>query len=87
VTGYHPEFSNAAICQLKESPMLKVIIVIVMIAVVLSLFSGLIFLIKDEGKTQRVLNSLIVRVSLSVLLLVLILFSLWQGDLSMNPTP
>lgn len=67
--------------------MLKVLIVILMFAVVISLFSGLFFLLKDEGKTQRVLNSLIVRVSLSVLLVAIILFALWHGDLTLNPTP
>lgn len=67
--------------------MLKVIIVILMLAVVVSLFTGLVFLIKDGGKTTRVVNSLAVRVGLSVLLLALILISLWHGDLSLNPTP
>ncbi|WP_148861008.1 twin transmembrane helix small protein [Marinobacter fonticola] len=67
--------------------MLKVLIVILMFAVVVSLFSGLFFLLKDEGKTQRVLNSLIVRVTLSALLVAIILLALWQGDLSLNPTP
>lgn len=67
--------------------MLKVLIVILMFAVVVSLFSGLFFLLKDEGKTQRVLNSLIVRVSLSALLIVVILLAIWHGDLSLNPTP
>lgn len=67
--------------------MLKLIIVILMLAVVVSLFTGLVFLIKDGGKTTRVVNSLAVRVGLSVLLLALVLLALWQGDLSLNPTP
>lgn len=67
--------------------MLKILIVVLLIAVVISLFSGLFFLLRDEGKTRRVLNSLIVRVSLSILLIAVIAFSLWHGDLSMNPTP
>ncbi|WP_166268678.1 twin transmembrane helix small protein [Marinobacter caseinilyticus] len=67
--------------------MLKVAIVILMLAVIVSLFSGLVFLIKDGGKTQRVVNSLAVRVCLSLLLLALILVALWHGDLSLNPTP
>ncbi|KAA1174193.1 twin transmembrane helix small protein [Marinobacter salinexigens] len=67
--------------------MLKVIIVILLFMVVASLFSGLFFLIKDGGKTNRVVNSLAVRVTLSVLLLAVILIALWQGSLTMNPTP
>jgi hypothetical protein len=67
--------------------MLKAVIVILMLAVMVSLFSGLFFLIRDGGKTRRVVNSLAVRVALSVLLLAVILIALWQGGLSLNPTP
>ncbi|MBS3805121.1 MAG: twin transmembrane helix small protein [Oleiphilaceae bacterium] len=67
--------------------MLKVVIVILMLAVLVSLFTGLFFLIKDEGKSTRVVNSLAVRVGLSLLLLTLIIVSAWQGELAFNPTP
>lgn len=67
--------------------MLKAAIVILLIAVVVSLFSGLVFLFRDDGGERRLLNSLILRVSLSVALLVLIGIALWSGELSMNPTP
>ncbi|NMT62826.1 twin transmembrane helix small protein [Marinobacter orientalis] len=67
--------------------MLKILIVVLMLAVVVSLFSGLFFLIRDGGKTNRVLNSLALRVALSVMLLAVILISLWQGGLTLNPTP
>jgi len=67
--------------------MLKAVIVVLMLAVVVSLFSGLFFLIRDGGKTNRVVNSLAVRVALSILLLVVILIALWQGSLTLNPTP
>ncbi|SOB77282.1 Protein of unknown function [Marinobacter sp. LV10R510-11A] len=67
--------------------MLKALIIILMLAVIASLFSGLFFLIRDGGKTNRVVNSLAVRVALSVLLLAVILLSLWQGSLTLNPTP
>ncbi|MEH6562747.1 MAG: twin transmembrane helix small protein, partial [Marinobacter sp.] len=59
--------------------MLKALIIFLMLAVVASLFSGLFFLIRDGGKTNRVVNSLAVRVTLSILLLAVILLSLWQG--------
>ncbi|MEX2476096.1 twin transmembrane helix small protein [Marinobacter sp.] len=67
--------------------MLKAVVIILMLAVIVSLFSGLFFLIRDGGKTNRVVNSLTVRVVLSVLLLLVILLSLWQGGLELNPTP
>ena len=66
--------------------MIKAVIVFLMLSVVVSLFSGLFFLIKDGGKTNRVVNSLAVRVSLSILLAV-VLIAIWQGGLTLNPTP
>jgi len=67
--------------------MLKPLIVVLLLAIMISLFSGLFFLIRDGGKTHRVVNSLALRVALSVLLLVVVLVSLWTGDLVLNPTP
>lgn len=67
--------------------MLKIAIIILLLAVVVSLFSGLFFLIRDGGKTRRVVNSLAIRVALSLLLLALVLISLWTGNLTLNPTP
>lgn len=67
--------------------MLKVLIVFLLLAVIASLFSGLVFLIRDGSKSSRVLTSLAVRVALSVLLLIVILLSLWQGALTLHPTP
>ena len=67
--------------------MLKILIVVLMLAVLVSLFSGLFFLIRDGGKANRVLNSLALRVALSGLLLAVILISVWQGGLTLNPTP
>lgn len=67
--------------------MLKIAIVVLLLAVIVSLFSGLVFLIKDDGKSTRVVNSLAVRVGLSAALLLLIIIALWQGGLTLNPTP
>jgi hypothetical protein len=52
--------------------MLNVFILIVMAGIVVALGSGLFFLVRDEGKTERTVISLSIRVGLSVLLLVLL---------------
>lgn len=67
--------------------LLKVLIIALLVAVMVSLFSGLVFLIRDGGNRRRVVNSLAVRVGLSIALLVVLLLALWQGGLSLNPTP
>ena len=49
-------------------------------AIVVSLFSGLFHLVKDEGQSKRMVNALTVRIALSVLLFIL-LFVAWRAGL------
>ncbi len=67
--------------------MLKVIIGLLLVGVVISLFSGLVFLIKDDNDSKRVVRSLIVRVTLAALIVIVVLFALWTGELKLNPSP
>lgn len=52
--------------------MYNAFIFLVMLGILVSLGSGLFFLVKDRGKSSRTVMSLSVRVALSVLLLVLL---------------
>lgn len=67
--------------------MLKVLIVLVLFGIIASLASSFLFLMKDDGGSRRVLNGLIVRVSLSALLLVLIGVAVMTGNLELNAPP
>ena len=67
--------------------MLKVLIVVLLFAIIISLFSGLFFLVKDEGKTSRTVNALTVRVTLSVMLLALLAYAVASGQMPINPSP
>jgi len=60
--------------------MIKVLIVVVLVAIVASLGSGLFHLVKDDGRSKRMVNALTVRIALSVLLFVL-LFVAWKSGL------
>ncbi|MBT7563564.1 MAG: succinate dehydrogenase/fumarate reductase cytochrome b subunit [Porticoccaceae bacterium] len=63
--------------------MLKVIIIVLFIAVVISLFGGLRFLVKDLGDSQRRLfNSLGVRVTLATMLLGTIVYGAYTGQIT-----
>lgn len=57
----------------------KVILVVLLAAIVASLFSGLFFLMKDESRQRRLLTALKVRVALSIALLVFLALAFWQG--------
>ncbi|MCP9340219.1 twin transmembrane helix small protein [Stutzerimonas xanthomarina] len=61
--------------------MLKAAIVLLLVATLVSLFSGLFFLVKDEGRTSRVLTALLVRVSLTALTVALIAWGFYSGQL------
>lgn len=54
--------------------MLNSLIVIVMLGIIISLGSGLFFLVKDRGTTQRTVKSLSIRVGLAIMLLALLAF-------------
>ena len=61
--------------------MLKAAIILLLLATLVSLFSGLFFLVKDEGRTSRVVNALTVRVSLTALTVALIAWGFHSGPL------
>ena len=52
--------------------MFNFLIVVVMLGILVSLGSGLYFLVRDHGKTDRIIISLSIRVALAILLLVLL---------------
>lgn len=64
---------------------LKVIIVVLFVALVTSLFTGLVFLFKDrehEGKSRRLWNSLTVRLILTALLVGFLIYGVFTGQLA-----
>jgi hypothetical protein len=60
--------------------LIKILIVAVLIAIILSLGSGLFHLVKDEPQSRKMVNALTVRIALSVALFIL-LFLAWQQGL------
>jgi len=59
----------------------KVIIVLFLLGILGSLFSGLFFLMKDKGTSERTVRALTLRVSLSVLLFILLMIGFATGVL------
>ncbi|BBP80423.1 twin transmembrane helix small protein [Pseudomonas sp. No.21] len=66
--------------------MLKALIVLLLLATVVSLFSGLFFLVKDEGRGSRVVNALTVRVILAALTIGLVAWGFYSGQLVSHTT-
>jgi len=57
----------------------KIIAVLFLFTIIGSLFSGLFYLVKDKGTSERTVRALTVRISLSVLLFVLLMLGYATG--------
>lgn len=58
---------------------IKLFIIFVMILIAVSLFSGLIFLIRDSGNSKRMLKALTLRIGMSLLLFIFLLLAFKFG--------
>ena len=61
--------------------MIKMLIVVALIAIIASLASGMVFLVKDKGQSERTARALTVRISLSVLLFGLLMLGIFTGHI------
>jgi hypothetical protein len=60
---------------------LKTAIIIVFVALLISLASGLVFLFKDRGEGKRTMYALGIRVTLAATLLILVTYGVLSGQL------
>ncbi len=70
-------------------PMLlvKFILILLLGFIVISLFSGLFFLVKDKGQTRRTVNALSLRIGLSILAIVVVMIAGATGVIEFRPNP
>ncbi|MBT3438125.1 MAG: DUF2909 domain-containing protein [Oceanospirillaceae bacterium] len=61
--------------------MIKIVIAIILLLALISLTSGFFFLIKDGSKSTRLLTSLKYRIGLIVLLIAVVIYGFWSGQL------
>ena len=59
--------------------LVKIIILLLILAMLVSLFSGLYFLVKDQGRGTRTLKALTWRVSIWVVLLAFMVLAVYAG--------
>ncbi len=64
--------------------MLKIFIVVLLIANVISLFGAALFFSKDQGSTKRTLYALGVRITLAIVLILTIVYGMFTGQLGLN---
>ncbi|MAN21217.1 MAG: hypothetical protein CMQ65_03860 [Gammaproteobacteria bacterium] len=59
--------------------MFKIIFILLFSLIIISLFSSLFFLVKDKGNKKRVVNALKVRIGLSVVLFIILIYMYSNG--------
>ncbi len=67
--------------------LVKVLVVVMLLAVIVSLFSGLFFLVKDDGTKRRTVNALTWRIGLSIVAILIIIIAGFAGFIPMDNTP
>ncbi len=65
----------------------KFIVILLLGFVIVSLFTGLYFLVKDKGQTNRTVNALSVRIGLSILAILIVVIAGATGIIELNPSP
>lgn len=63
---------------------LKLVILVLLLAIIVSLFSGLFFLVKDTDGSGRLVTALSVRIALTVAIMLLIAYGFWSGQFAWN---
>lgn len=58
---------------------MKLVVIILLLAIIASLGSGLYFLARDDQNSPRLLNALKVRVALSAVLILFLILSYYMG--------
>ncbi len=58
---------------------LKIVVIAILLTILFSLGSGLIFLVQDKGRSNRTVKALTVRIALSVALFILLMIAYATG--------
>ena len=58
---------------------MKSLVIILLLVILASLFSALVFLVRDQGETHRTVRALTWRIGLSIGLFLLLLLAGWMG--------
>ena len=68
-------------------PDMKIIVVLILLTILASLASAVVFLVKDGSRTRRTVNALTVRIALSVVLFLFLMFGYYMGWFVPNQHP
>ena len=65
----------------------KLFVIFLLVLILGSLASGMVYLVKDEGKSDRVVKALTIRIGLSIFAFLVLIGSAYLGLIEPNPFP
>jgi hypothetical protein len=57
----------------------RIVVILIFVGILGSLASALFYLMRDKGSSSKTVNALTVRIGMSVVLFLFLLFSYWMG--------
>lgn len=67
--------------------MWKVFVVVILLLIIGSLFSGMIYMLKDKSDSKRTVKALTLRIGLSLALFIVLIVLMLTGVIEPNPSP
>ena len=58
---------------------MRIVVILIFIGILGSLASALFYLMRDKGASSKTVNALTIRIGMSVVLVLFLLFSYWMG--------
>ncbi len=58
---------------------MRIVVILIFVGILGSLASALFYLMRDKGSSSKTVNALTVRIGMSVVLFLFMLFSYWMG--------
>ena len=58
---------------------MRILVVVMLLLIIISLFTGLFFMYRDKGKSRRVVIALTFRITLSIITFVIVILGLYYG--------
>lgn len=79
IMPFGPLYRCARVCARSPLMLIKLVVIVMLLAIFASLFSALVFLFKDQGRSRRVVQALTWRIGLSVTLFLLLMAGFYFG--------
>ncbi len=65
--------------------LVKIFLLLIILSMLVTLGTGLVYLIKDQGQSERTLKTLMIRAGFTVILLIILIVGIATGFIALHP--